>query len=135
MNNENKTNINWYPGHMAKTKRQIKERIDLVDVVVHVVDSRIPKSSFISDINEFTKNKEKILVFSKYDLCDKDETLKWKKYYESLGYVVILSEIESNDVRKKVIEAINILMQKVNQKRKEKGLLKKKAKVMVVGFN
>ena len=120
---------------MAKTKRQIKERIDLVDVVVHVVDSRIPKSSFISDINEFTKNKEKILVFSKYDLCDKEETLKWKKYYESLGYVVILSEIESNDVRKKVIEAINILMQKVNQKRKEKGLLKKKAKVMVVGVS
>ena len=72
--------LNWYPGHMAKTKRQIKERIDLVDVVVHVVDSRIPKSSFISDINEFTKNKEKILVFSKYDLCDKEETLKWKKY-------------------------------------------------------
>ena len=130
-----KVGINWYPGHMAKTKRQIKERIDLVDVVVHVVDSRIPKSSFISDINEFTKNKEKILVFSKYDLCDKEETLKWKKYYESLGYVVILSEIESNDVRKKVIEAINILMQKVNQKRKEKGLLKKKAKVMVVGVS
>ena len=74
----NKVNINWYPGHMAKTKRQIKERIDLVDVVVHVVDSRIPKSSFINDINEFTKNKEKILVFSKYDLCDKEETLKWK---------------------------------------------------------
>ena len=67
-----KTNINWYPGHMAKTKRQIKERIDLVDVVVHVVDSRIPKSSFINDIKEFTKNKEKILVFSKYDLCDKE---------------------------------------------------------------
>ena len=130
-----KVGINWYPGHMAKTKRQIRERIDLVDVVVHVVDSRIPKSSFISDINEFTKNKEKILVFSKYDLCDKEETLKWKKYYESLGYVVILSEIESNDVRKKVIEAINILMQKVNQKRKEKGLLKKKAKVMVVGVS
>ena len=130
-----KVGINWYPGHMAKTKRQIRERIDLVDVVVHVVDSRIPKSSFISDINDFTKNKEKILVFSKYDLCDKEETLKWKKYYESLGYVVILSEIESNDVRKKVIEAINILMQKVNQKRKEKGLLKKKAKVMVVGVS
>ena len=89
----NKSVINWYPGHMAKTKRQIKERIDLVDVVIHVVDSRIPKSSFIKDINEFTKNKENILLFSKYDLCDKEETNKWKKYYEELGYTVILSEM------------------------------------------
>ena len=133
MNNENKTNINWYPGHMAKTKRQIKERIDLVDVVIHVVDSRIPKSSFIKDINEFTKNKENILLFSKYDLCDKEETNKWKKYYEELGYTVILSELNDNSVKGKVIEAVNKLMEKVNLKRKEKGLLPKKAKVMVVG--
>ena len=130
-----KTNINWYPGHMAKTKRQIKERIDLVDVVVHVVDSRIPKSSFINDINEFTKNKEKILVFSKYDLCDKEETLKWKNYYETLGYTVILSELNDNKVKNKIIDAVNILMEKVNLKRKEKGLLPKKAKVMVVGVS
>ena len=128
-----KVGINWYPGHMAKTKRQIKERIDLVDVVIHVVDSRIPKSSFIKDINEFTKNKENILLFSKYDLCDKEETNKWKKYYEELGYTVILSELNDNSVKGKVIEAVNKLMEKVNLKRKEKGLLPKKAKVMVVG--
>ena len=67
---DNKTNINWYPGHMAKTKREIKEKIDLVDVVIHVVDARIPKSSFIKDIDEFTKNKEKIILMSKYDLCE-----------------------------------------------------------------
>ena len=132
---QNKTNINWYPGHMAKTKRQIKERIDLVDVVVHVVDSRIPRSSFINDINEFTKNKEKILVFSKYDLCDKEETLKWKNYYENLGYTVILSELNDNKVKNKIIDAVNLLMEKVNLKREKNGLLPKKAKVMVVGVS
>ena len=127
--------INWYPGHMAKTKRQIKERIDLVDVVVHVVDARIPKSSFINDINEFTKNKEKILVFSKYDLCDKEETLKWKNFYEKKGYTVILSELNDKNVKNKIVDAVNSLMSNVNLKRKEKGLLPKKAKVMVVGVS
>ena len=129
------TGINWYPGHMAKTKRQIKERIDLVDVVVHVVDARIPKSSFINDINEFTKNKEKILVFSKYDLCDKEETLKWKNFYEKKGYAVILSELNDKNVKNKIVDAVNSLMSNVNLKRKEKGLLPKKAKVMVVGVS
>lgn len=127
--------INWYPGHMAKTKRQIKERIDLVDVVVHVVDARIPKSSFINDINEFTNNKEKILVFSKYDLCDKEETLKWKNFYEKKGYTVILSELNDKNVKNKIVDAVNSLMSNVNLKRKEKGLLPKKAKVMVVGVS
>ena len=129
------TGINWYPGHMAKTKRQIKERIDLVDVVVHVVDARIPKSSFINDINEFTKNKEKILVFSKYDLCDKEETLKWKNFYEKKGYTVILSELNDKNVKNKIVDAVNSLMSNVNLKRKEKGLLPKKAKVIVVGVS
>lgn len=129
------TGINWYPGHMAKTKRQIKERIDLVDVVVHVVDARIPKSSFINGINEFTKNKEKILVFSKYDLCDKEETLKWKNFYEKKGYAVILSELNDKNVKNKIVDAVNSLMSNVNLKRKEKGLLPKKAKVMVVGVS
>lgn len=129
------TGINWYPGHMAKTKRQIKERIDLVDVVGHVVDARIPKSSFINDINEFTKNKEKILVFSKYDLCDKEETLKWKNFYEKKGYTVILSELNDKNVKNKIVDAVNSLMSNVNLKRKEKGLLPKKAKVMVVGVS
>jgi len=71
---------------MAKTKRLIRETIDLVDVVVHVIDARIPKSSFIPDINDFTVNKKKIILMSKYDLCDKELTGKWKKYYENLGY-------------------------------------------------
>ena len=55
--NENKTNINWYPGHMAKTKRQIKEKIDLIDIIYEVVDSRIPISSKIKDIDDLVKNK------------------------------------------------------------------------------
>jgi ribosome biogenesis GTPase A len=134
-NRQNSTNINWYPGHMAKTKRQIKERIDLVDVVIHVVDARIPKSSFVEDINSFTGNKEKIILMSKYDLCDKDKTEKWKDYYINQGYKVILSDINDSKLKDNVIDVINLCMNSVNKRRKEKGLLPKKAKVMIVGVS
>lgn len=132
-NRQNLTNINWYPGHMAKTKRQIKEKLSLVDVVVHVIDARIPKSSFVQDIEEFTGNKEKIILMSKYDLCDKEETNKWKDYYINLGYKVILSDINDSTVSKNLIKEIENSMEEVNKKRQEKGLLPKKARVMIVG--
>ena len=70
--NENKTNINWYPGHMAKTRREITDVISLIDVVIEVIDSRIPYSSRIPDLNKVTREKQNIIVFNKYDLCDKE---------------------------------------------------------------
>ena len=83
---ENKVNIIWYPGHMAKTKRLVKEQLDLIDVVYEVVDSRMPYSSKIKDLDDVVKNKPRILIFTKYDLCDKKETDKWVKHYENKGY-------------------------------------------------
>ena len=68
--NENKTNINWYPGHMAKTKREITEDLKLIDVVVELLDSRIPMSSQNPDIAEKKKKKKKIIVLNKTDLAD-----------------------------------------------------------------
>ena len=84
MNNENinKTNINWYPGHMAKTKREIKEKIDLIDIVFEVVDARIPYSSKNKEIEEMTKGKPRVIVMTKIDLCDNVKTNQWIKYYE-----------------------------------------------------
>ena len=81
-----KTSINWYPGHMAKTKREITEKLDLIDIVYEVIDARMPKSSKIVDIDDLIKNKPRILIMTKYDLCDKSETDKFISYYESLGY-------------------------------------------------
>ena len=65
--NENRLNINWYPGHMAKTKRLIREKIDQIDVVYEVIDARIPYSSKIKNIEEDTKNKPRILIMTKMD--------------------------------------------------------------------
>ena len=74
--NENKTNINWYPGHMAKTKREISEKLELIDIVYEVIDSRMPRSSRIVDLDEIIGNKPRIIISTKYDLCDKVVTDK-----------------------------------------------------------
>ena len=74
--NDNKVNINWYPGHMAKTKRLIKENIDKIDIVYEVVDARIPYSTRVRELDEAIVNKPRIVIFTKMDLCDYAETTK-----------------------------------------------------------
>ncbi|MDD3453732.1 MAG: ribosome biogenesis GTPase YlqF [Bacilli bacterium] len=129
-----KTVINWYPGHMAKTKRLILEKISLIDVVYEVIDARIPFSSKIIDIENYTKNKPRLLIMTKIDLCDKKETNKWIKYYENKGYKVIGVDLLKENINKRIIDATNELMTKVNEKRTEKGLIKRKTKVLIVGI-
>lgn len=127
------TTINWYPGHMAKTKRQIIEALNLIDIVLEVIDARIPKSSKIIDIEEFTKNKPRILIMTKYDLCDKKETKKWIDYYQNLGYKVIPLDL-FNDSLKPLYQIIGELMKEVNQKREKKNMGKRRARILVVGI-
>lgn len=131
---ENKANINSYPGHMAKTKRLIKEQINLIDIVYEVVDARMPLSSKIIDIEEYTKNKPKIMIMSKCDLCDEVETDKWKRHYENNGYKVIKMNLEGNTNIKPLINLTLELMKEENQKRFEKGLSERKTRVLVVGI-
>ena len=132
--NENKTNINWYPGHMAKTKRLILENINLIDVVYEVIDARMPYSSKIKDINTFIKDKKRILIMTKIDLCDKVETDKWIKYYEDLGYKVIGVNLESNNKLDNLINMTNDIMKEENEKRIAKGMTIRKTRVLVVGI-
>ena len=131
-----KTSINWYPGHMAKTKREIGEKLNLIDVVYEVVDARMPLSSKIVDIDDLIKDKPRIMVMTKYDLCDKTETDKIIKYYESTGYKVIPVDLmnNTNSGIKKIIEATNEIMVGVNNKRKEKGLMSRAGRVLIVGI-
>ena len=129
-----KTNINWYPGHMAKTKRLISENINLIDVVYEVIDARMPYSSKIKDIDTFIKDKKRILIMTKIDLCDMDETDKWVKYYENLGYVVIGLNLESNNKIDNLINMTNEIMKEENEKRISKGMKQRKTRVLVVGI-
>ena len=132
--NENKTNINWYPGHMAKTKRLIRENINLIDVVYEVIDSRIPKSSKIIDIDNYIGNKKRILIFNKYDLCDKIETDKWIKYYEDKGYAVIKTNLTEEKKLTYLVSKTKELMTLEFDKMKEKSMkTDRKIRVLVVG--
>ena len=94
--NENKTNINWYPGHMAKTKREIREKLDLIDIVYEVIDARMPISSRLEDVNDITKNKKKIIILTKYDLCDKEETDKIINSYKNNSIVIPLDLLKGD---------------------------------------
>lgn len=137
MNNDNelrKTVINWYPGHMAKTKREIKEKLDLIDIVYEVVDARIPISSKIKDIDDIIKNKPRILIMTKMDLCDMSKTEKCAKYYESLGYKVILVDLMNNKNVDKILNTTNEVLKDLNEKRINKGLKEKNARALIIGI-
>ena len=125
--------INWYPGHMAKTKREIKEKIDLIDIVFEVVDARIPYSSKNKEIGEMTKGKPRVIVMTKIDLCDNDKTNKWIKYYEDRDYIVIPIDLINNPNTKIIFDKIKPLIDEINNKRKSKGLKERKARILIMG--
>ena len=132
--NENKTNLNWYPGHMAKTKRLIRENLQYIDVIYELVDSRMPFSSMIQEIDDIVINKPRVIVMTKYDLCDKVETNKWIKKYESNGYKVIKMDIEHDFDKKVFIRTTKEILEEKDIKREEKGLEKRKYRVLIMGI-
>ena len=125
--------LNWYPGHMAKTKREIKEKIDLIDIVFEVVDARIPYSSKNKEIEEITKNKPRVIIMTKMDLCDKEKTNKWIKYYEDKGYIVVPMDLINNPNAKIIFDKIKPILEDINSKRKSKGLKERKARILIMG--
>lgn len=126
--------INWYPGHMAKTKREIKEKLDLIDAVFEVIDARIPASSKNKEIDELIKNKPRILIMSKYDLCDQIETNKWIKYYEKNGYKVIPLDLLNNPNLNLIYNETNKIQKELDAKRNEKGLKTRRLRVLILGI-
>ena len=128
------TSINWFPGHMAKTKRELKERINLIDIIYEVLDARMPISSKMKDMDDILNGKPKIIVMTKKDLCDIPVTNKWIKYYESKGSTVLLIDLTNNDDYKKLIKITHEVMNPIQEKRKAKGLKNKEIKIGVIGI-
>ena len=128
------TNINWYPGHMAKTKRLMKENLNKIDVVYEVIDARIPYSSKIQDIDTIIQNKPRIIIMTKTDLCDKNETKKWIEYYQNKGYKVIGVDLFHDNIVNKITAATKEIMNDVNEKRSQLGLKEKRTRILIVGI-
>ncbi len=128
--NENKTNINWYPGHMAKARRELKETMPLIDIVYEVIDARMPISSKVADIDDIIKDKPKILVVSKYDMCDKKETDRLLENYKD--YVIVKCDLINGNTNELISKTKNIIGS-INDERAKKGLKPRKARVVVIG--
>ena len=127
------TVINWFPGHMAKTKREIKEQLNLIDIVYEVIDARMPISSMMKDIDEIVKDKPRILIVTKKDLCDWEETNKILSKYESEGYIVVPIDLISGNPNQ-LMNMTKIVMNDINEKRVEKGLKERPARVLIIGI-
>lgn len=131
---QNNLNINWYPGHMAKTKRQIIEDAKLVDVVIEILDARIPKSSQNPDIAEIVKNKKRIIVLNKSDLADEKETKKWIEYFKQRKITAIEADSNQGKGINLVNKAIENIMEDEIKNQSEKGRIRKTIRVMIVGI-
>ena len=135
MNNEtNLTSINWYPGHMAKTKKQIIEDLKLIDIVIEILDARAPLASQNPDIENCIKDKKKIIVLNKEDLADNNITKKWVEFYENKGIKAIAVESNNSKGIKDVIDSIKLEYETIKEKYSKKGRIGKAIRVMVVGI-
>ena len=126
------TRIQWYPGHMAKTKREIEEDLKLIDVVVEILDSRIPISSRNPDIKKLTGNKDKIIVLNKSDLADRTENEKWVKFFKAKDQIAIIADCNSGQGVNEIIRTIEKSQEDKKIKYDEKGRIGRKIKVMVL---
>ena len=127
-------NINWFPGHMAKTRKQITEDLKLVDVVIEILDARIPKSSQNPEIKQITQNKKKIIILNKCDLSDENENKKWMEHFITIGNKVVLVDSNTGKGINEVIKQIQIIMEEEITKLVEKGRIGRKIRVMIVGI-
>jgi ribosome biogenesis GTPase A len=129
-----KTNINWYPGHMVKTKRQILEDLKLIDIVIELLDARIPISSQNPDLAKMIENKNKIVVLNKCDLADEKENNKWIAYFKNKGIKAVLTDSNSGYGVQELIRQIKETAQEDLDKLAKKGRVGKSIRIMILGI-
>lgn len=129
-----KSNINWYPGHMAKTKKQITEDLKLIDVVIEILDSRIPISSRNPDIAKLTQSKDKIIILNKSDLADQKQNELWVKYFKEKGQTAILANCNEGKGINEILRAVEKIKQTEMEQYAEKGRTGRKIRAMVLGI-
>ena len=132
--NENKMNINWYPGHMAKTRKQIAEDLKIIDIVIELLDARIPVSSQNPDIAQIIKGKKKIIVLNKCDLADEKESKKWISYFESKNIPAVLVDSNTGRGIDNVIRKIEKIMDEEKEIQAKKGRVGRKIRAMILGI-
>lgn len=130
----NKMQYQWYPGHMNKAKKQMQEDLKLIDVIIELVDARIPYSSKNPDIDNLAKNKARVLLLNKSDMADDKKTELWKRYYEGKGYFVTLVNSKNGKGLKHVHEVIQQACKEKIEKDRKRGILNRPVRAMIVGI-
>ncbi len=129
-----KQNVQWFPGHMAKTRRIIKESLGLVDGVVELVDARIPYSSSNPELGDIIKRKPRIILLNKCDIADSSATKMWIEYYKSKGMYAIPVDCRSGSGLNAFIPTVKTALKEVIERNEAKGMSGKALRLMVVGI-
>lgn len=127
-------NLQWYPGHMTKAKRMMQEDIKLIDVVIELVDARIPLASRNPDIDELAKGKSRIVLFNKSDLADEKKTSEWKAWFEQKGIYTALVNSKSGKGVKAVHQVIQEACKEKIERDRRRGIKNRPVRAMVVGI-
>lgn len=127
---ENEIKINWYPGHMAKARRQMEEQLKLVDIVIEIRDARMPLASGNPLLNELAANKEKLIILNKSDRADKNENELWLNHFDK----ALLCDSVNERITNKVVDEVKIILKAKLDKAKARGIRKKTLRAMVVGI-
>lgn len=129
-----KQTVQWFPGHMAKTRRLIKESLKLVDGVVEIVDARIPYSSSNPELNDIIKGKPRIVLLNKCDVADSNATSMWVSYYKSKNMFALPVDCRTGKGLNKFIPTVQKALAEVIEKNEQKGMSGKSLRLMVVGI-
>lgn len=127
-------NIQWYPGHMTKTRRQMEQDIRLVDAVCEIVDARIPMASRNPDIDAICGSKPRLMILNRIDMADPDETKKWAAYFREQGMVVLETDCKNRKGTNQFAPKVRLLLKDQIEKYKEKGMVGRTLRVMIVGI-
>ena len=131
--NGNQT-IQWFPGHMTKTKRKIQAGLKLIDLVVEIIDARIPISSSNPDLAEIIQNKPKLVLLNKSDKADKKATQLWIKHYESQGVTALAVDCKSGKGLNQFVPAVRKILSEKFKAQKAKGMVNPILRIMIVGI-
>ncbi|MBQ8981404.1 MAG: ribosome biogenesis GTPase YlqF [Eubacterium sp.] len=129
-----KQNVQWFPGHMAKTRRLIKESLNLVDGVVEIVDARVPQSSRNPELDDIIKNKPHIMLLNKCDVANQTATSIWLKYFKNNGFYALAVDCRTGKGLNKFDETVKAALSDVIAKNESKGMKNKPLRLMVVGI-
>lgn len=126
--------IQWFPGHMTKTKRQIQASLKLVDAVAEILDARIPLSSKNPDLQKLIQNKPKVVLLNKCDMANQNATSRWIDYYASQGVTAIAVDCKSGKGLNKFAPAVNNVLAERRERLKAKGMVNPMLRIMIVGI-